>query len=74
MFNLVSLVTFVAIHEDYITPQRDRAVRFDYVPGLLMMQIYTMFLTDIIWWKCSLNFVAVWLLHYYRLNMVNPGK
>ena len=33
-----------------------------------------MFLTDLPWWKCSLNFVAVWTLHILYFHLANQGK
>jgi hypothetical protein len=74
MFNIMSIVSFFAMHEDFLLPKVDNSMKFDYTPALVMMQIYTMFLTDILWWKCSINFLLLWFLHYARMHFyLNPG-
>lgn len=74
LFNVISFVAFFAIQEDFIARTNEKTIKYDYGPPLVIVQIYTMFLTDIPWWKCSLNFYLVWSLHYLRLHFLSSGK
>ena len=41
---------------------------------LIVVQINIMFLTDLAWWQCSLNFAIVWTLHLINLERIEGSK
>ena len=40
----------------------------EFMPHLIIAQVYIMLLTDIAWWKLYMNFGLVWLLHFHQLD------
>jgi hypothetical protein len=41
---------------------------------LIVVQINMMFMTDLPWWQCSLNFLIVWAVHLYNLGRIPTSK
>lgn len=40
---------------------------------LIVLQINIMFLTDLSWWKCLLNFGIVWAFHIINLERIESS-
>lgn len=77
LFNLLTQLSFAASREELVdlisstkvngdgTVPKVSHITLEILPQLLVAQLYIMMLTDIVWWKLSLNFGFVWLIHFH---------